>query len=298
LWDSIDEALIISKRSGCPVQISHLKLAGSNNWGKTEHLLARLAEAKNNGVQVTWNVYPYAAWGGSLKDLLPTSEMTNENLTEIPQNSEFGKKLREEIVQGMEYRGSSWNRIVIARASKSCGVVGKNIQEIVKENKKDVLDTFFRILLENEYVKIIGHDMNPEDMKFLLKHPDTIIVTDSRAIKYEGPLSEGSSHPRYCGSIPKVLRYAREGLFSLEEAVRKMTSLPADRIGLMNRGRIKVGMAADLMIFNPSTVSDNATYENPVQRPTGIDYVFVNGYLVINKGVHTGVLRGEMLKPN
>jgi len=210
--------------------------------------LARLAEAKNNGVHVTWDVYPYTAWGGSLKDLLPIGGRTNENLAEIPKNSKSGKKIREEITQRMKYNGSSWNKIVVAHASKSYGVAGKNIQEIAEENKEDVLDTFFRILLENGGdVKIIGHDVNPEDMKFLLKHPDTIISTDSRAITYEGPLSKGSPHPRYCGSIPKVLRYAREGLFSFEEAIRKMTSLPADRIGLKDRGRIKAGAAADLM---------------------------------------------------
>ena len=299
LWASINEALIISKKSGCPVQISHLKLEGSNNWGKTERLLDCLVEAKNNGIHVTWDVYPYTAWRGSLKDLLPIGKMMNENLTEIPKNSGYGKRLREEITQRMKCCGSSWNKIVIAHAPKSYGVIGKNIQEIAEENKEDVLDTFFRILLENgSEVKVLGHDMNIEDVKFFLKHPDTIIVSDSHAITYEGPLSEGSPHPRCCGSIPKVLRYAREGLFSFEEAIRKMTSLPADRIGLMNRGRIKVGAAADLMIFNPNTVRDNATYENPVQRPIGIDYVFVNGHLVINKGVHSGALKGKMLKPN
>ena len=299
LWASINEALIISKKSGCPVQISHLKLEGSNNWGKTERLLDCLAEAKNNGVYVTWDVYPYTAWRGSLKDLLPIGKMMNENLTEIPKNSGSGKRLREEITQRMKCCGSSWNKIVIAHAPKSYGVIGKNIQEIAEENKEDVLDTFFRILLENgSEVKVLGHDMNLEDVKFFLKHPDTIIVSDSHAITYEGPLSEGSPHPRCCGSIPKVLRYAREGLFSFEEAIRKMTSLPADRIGLTNRGRIKVGAAADLMIFNPNTVMDNATYENPVQRPTGIDYVLINGHLIINKGVHSGALKGEMLKPH
>ncbi|MBA7493666.1 N-acyl-D-glutamate deacylase [subsurface metagenome] len=297
LWASVNEALIVSRKSGCPVHISHLKLGGSKNWGKTKHLLARLIEAKNNGVYVTWDVYPYTAWGGSLKDLLPTGKMMNENSTEIPKNSGSGKRLREEITQKMKRSGSSWNKIVIARASKSYGIIGKNIQEIAEENKEDVLDTFFRILLENNSeVKILSHDMNLEDVEFLLKHPDTIIATDSHAIMYEGPLSEGSPHPRYCGSIPKVLRYAREGLFSFEEAVRKMTSLPADRIGLMNRGRIKVGAPADLMIFNPNTVRGNATYENPVQRPTGIDYVLVNGHLIINKGVHSGALKGEILK--
>ena len=262
--------------------------------------MASLTEAKNNGVNVTWDVYPYTAWGGSLEDLLPTGEMTNGTLTEMPKNDKYGKKLRQEITQGMKHRGSSWNNIVIANASKSHGIIGKNIQKIAEEYKEDVLDTFFRILLENrdDVLKIIGHDMNKEDVKSLLKHPDTIIATDSHAITYKGPLSKGNPHPRYCGSIPKILRYAREGLFSFEEAIRKMTSLPADRIGLTNRGRIKIGAAADLMVFNPNTVRDNATYENPVQRPTGIDYVLVNGYLVINKGVHTGALKGKMLKSN
>ena len=299
LWASINEALIISKKSGCPVQISHLKLAGINNWKKAECLLACLAKAKNNGVHVTWDVYPYTAWGGSFGFLFPSGEVTHENLVDISKNNKFKKNLWKKITKGMKDRGSSWNKIVITHAPKSYGVAGKNIQEIAKENEEEILDTFFRILLENEgNVKIVGHDMNSEDVKFLLKHPDTIIATDSHALTYERFLSKGNPHPRHYGSIPKVLRYAREGLFSFEEAIRKMTSLPADRIGLINRGRIKIGMAADLIIFNPNTVKDNATYENPVQRPTGIDYVFVNGHLVINKGVHTGTLKGEMLKSN
>jgi N-acyl-D-aspartate/D-glutamate deacylase len=145
-------------------------------------------------------------------------------------------------------------------------------------------------------VKIIGHDMNQEDVKYLLKHPDTIIATDSRAIKYDSNAKNAYPHPRYCGSIPKVLRFAREGLFTYEEAIRKMTSMPANRMGLRDRGRIEEGTSADLMIFDPKTVADNATYENPVQPPTGIVHVIVNGQLVIEHGVHTGILAGRMLK--
>jgi N-acyl-D-aspartate/D-glutamate deacylase len=202
-----------------------------------------------------------------------------------------------EINREMKLRGSSWDKITITHAFKSNGVTGKNIREIAVENNEDVLDTFFRILLENNgNVKIIGHDMALEDMKLLLKHPDTIIATDSRAIRYDGNLEKRHPHPRYCGSIPKILRFAREGLFSFEEAIRKMTSLPADRMKLWDRGRIEKEKHADLMIFNPKTATDNATYENPVQPPTGIDYVIVNGYLVINEGVHTGNLKGKLLK--
>ncbi len=297
LWASIDEALEVCEKSGCPVHIAHLKLAGINNWGESERLLNYLSDAHKKGLSVTWDVYPYTAWGGSLEDLFPAFGKIHDKLTKMSQNSELKKKLKMEINQEMKLRGSSWDKITITHAFKSNGVSGKNIQEIAVENNEDVLDTFFRILLENNgNVKIIGHDMALEDMKLLLKHPDTIIATDSRAIRYDSILEKRHPHPRYCGSIPKILRFAREGLFSFEEAIRKMTSLPADRMKLWDRGRIEKEKHADLMIFNPKTVTDNATYENPVQPPTGIDYVIVNGYLVINEGVHTGNLKGKLLK--
>jgi N-acyl-D-amino-acid deacylase len=297
LWTSIDEALEVCERSGCPVHIAHLKLAGMNNWGQSKRLLNYLSDAHKKGLAVTWDVYPYTAWGGGFEDLFPAFEKVHDKLAKMSPNSELKKKLKREITQEMKLRGSSWDKITITHALKSHGVSGKNIREIAVENNEDVLDTFFRILLENNgNVKIIGHDMTHEDMKLLLKHPDTIIATDSRAITYDSISEQRHPHPRYCGSIPKILRFARESLFSFEEAIRKMTSLPADRMKLWNRGRIEKGKNADLMIFDPNTVNDNATYENPVQPPTGIDYVIVNGYLVIYEGVHTGNLKGKLLK--
>lgn len=264
--------------------------------GESERLLAYLVNAHKKNIRVTWDVYPYTAWGGSFEDIFPTGTMIQENLAKIPINNEYKKKLKRVIAKEMKLRGSSWDKITITHASKSEEVVGKNIQEIAVKNNEDVLETFFRILLENDgIVKIIGHDMDQEDMKFLLKHPDTVIATDSRAIKYD-TRGKIHPHPRYCGSIPKVLRFAREGLFSFEEAIHKMTSLPASIMKLTDRGCIKKGNSADLMIFDPNTVADNATYANPIQPPTGITYVFVNGHLVINKEVHTGVLKGKMLK--
>lgn len=297
LWASIDEALEVSELSGCPVHISHLKLAGRNNWGESERLINRLADAHEKGLQVTWDVYPYAAWGGGFEDIFPDCEMSEDILKKITQNGKYIGKLKAEIAREMELRGSSWEKITITEAANSAGVTGKNLLEIAEENGEDVLDTFIRILMENDgVVRIIGHDMNRGDMKFLLKHPDTIIATDSRAILFESAAERIKPHPRYCGSVPKVLRFARDGLFTFEEAIRKMTSLPADRMKLWDRGRIGKGMNADLMVFDPATVTDNATYENPVLPPTGIDFVLVNGSLVINNGIHTGSLAGKMLK--
>lgn len=297
LWASIDEALEVSELSACPVHISHLKLAGKNNWGESERLLSYLMLAHKSGILVTWDVYPYTAWGGELVDLFPTDLMINKNIEKLSRDNEFKKKIGKEIAREIKLRGSSWDKIMITHATKSDGAVGKSIHELALTNNENVLDTYFRILLENNgVVNIIGHDMNYEDMKFLLTHPDTIIATDSRAISFDSTPDKRKPHPRYCGSIPKVLRFAREGLFSFEEAIRKMTSLPAARMKLRDRGSIETGKSADLMIFDPATVADNATYENPIQPPTGIIYVFVNGHLVINKGVHTGIFKGKIMR--
>ncbi len=297
LWEAIDEALQVSEESGCPVHISHLKLAGRNNWGESQRLMKYLTDAHDRGLNVTWDVYPYAAWGGVFEDIFPNCENDRERLAGIAQDPELEQRIKREIAEELKLRGSSWDKITITHASKSAGVAGKNIEEIARERKEDVLDTFIRILIENDgVVKIIGHDMNQKDMKFLLKHPDTIIATDSRAIAFDSAAANRHPHPRYCGSIPKVLRFAREGLFSFEEALRKMTSLPADRMKLWNRGRIEEGKNADLMIFDPDEVADRATYEDPVQPPVGIVHVMVNGELVIRDGVHTGKLVGRILK--
>jgi N-acyl-D-amino-acid deacylase len=296
LWDSIDEALQISQESGCPVHISHLKLAGRNNWGESQRLIGYLTDAHDRGQSVTWDVYPYTAWGGGFEDIFPNCEMNKGLLDSIARDPELETRIKREIAEELKARGSSWDKITITHAANTEGVAGKNLEEIAREHGEDVLDTFIRILIENDgVVRVVGHDMNLDDVKSLLKHPDTIIATDSRAIAFDSAAKNRYPHPRYCGSIPKVLRFAREGLFTFEEAIRKMTSLPADRMKLWNRGRIGVGKNADLMVFDPDEVSDRATYEHPVQPPAGVVHVIVAGEPVIRDGVHTGKLVGQML---
>ncbi|MCK4411227.1 D-aminoacylase [Candidatus Bipolaricaulota bacterium] len=305
LFDAVNEVISIANKSGVSVQISHLKLEGKSNWRRAEELLAMLHDARANGVHVSWDQYPYTAYCSGLVDVIPPSLRGSELDSFV---KDLGsKKVRESLKEYMLHGVGSWHspleevdwkKMMIAEVKHDKELVGKTLEEIAKENRTDPLEAILDLLRSQEAcVKVVVHAMSENDVEVIMKDPATMISSDGKAVSPWGRYAEMHPHPRYYGAFPRVLgRYVRENkVLDLPEAVRKMTSLPASRLGLRNRGVLKPGNAADIVIFDPGRISDKATFDNPHQFPCGIEYVIVNGKVVIGEGKLTGTYSGRLL---
>jgi len=203
---------------------------------------------------------------------------------------------RQRLLAGV--RARQWDKVLIAHSPTCPAIENLTVAEIADQRGTAPDETVLDILLETEArVSVIHFGMKEENLHAVLRHPAVMIGSDGSARTPKGPLGEGKSHPRSYGTFPRVLgKYVREeGVLSLPEAVRKMSGLPAERLGLSGRGRLAKGMKADVVLFNPDTVRDKATYTEPYQYPVGIEYVFVNGQVVVGPEGHTGALPGQIL---
>ncbi len=296
--EAVAEAIEIGRRSGAAVHISHHKVAGRAAWGRTSRTLAQIDAARQAGVDVTVDVYPYTAGSTALQALLPpwvlaggTGEML-ERLKQAPTRM----RLRHEIVRSDAWqnlvRATGWDHITVAAAPGRPQDEGKSLATIAAGERRDPVDVVCDLLLaERANVTIVLHMMDAEDVENVLRWPHAMIGSD-------GILQPGRPHPRLAGTFARVLgTYARDQeLWPLEEAVRRMTSLPAHRFGLTDRGRISPGAGADLVAFDPKRVRDTATYERPLQLPDGVAYVVVNGVVAIDNGSFTGHNAGRVLR--
>jgi N-acyl-D-amino-acid deacylase len=309
LFEAIAEAVHVGEKTGCRVEISHLKAGGMDNWGKAPQLLAFLDGAREHGVEVTWDQYPYTAWGSGLIDYLPHWVVADgrEKLVERLHNKTVRQAIREEIEQDVR-RGqhplcaAPWEtvRIALVESPDNVSLEGKNIAEIAAEQHRDPYDVVFDLLADEKgAVKTLVFCISEDDVRTIMQHPVTAIATDGRAVAPYGILGRGKTHPRYYGTCPKVLgHYVREEkLLSLESAIHKMTLMPAERIGLYDRGRIAPDMAADLVVFDPAVIRDEATFQDPHRYPTGIASVIIGGKIVIYEGKHTGKMCGQIMAP-
>jgi N-acyl-D-amino-acid deacylase len=306
LFDSVREAIEIGEKAKMPVEISHHKAAGKPNWGKVKETLKMLDEARDRGIDVTCDVYPYTAGSFGLASMLPpwAHEGGTEKLLERLRDPGTRRKLREEMRRGTPewpspLKAAGWDDTVIARSVKHPEFEGKSVDEIARSKGMDPFEFVFDLLIEeNAAVSVIRFAMCEDDMKLVLRDSFSMIGTDSSAVAPYGVLGRGKPHPRGYGTFPRVLgRYVRkEKILTLEEAVRKMTSLSAGKLGLRDRGVLKAGMRADITIFDPETIEDKATYGEPHRYPEGIRYVLVNGKVTIEENRHTGVLAGEVLR--
>ncbi len=304
LEEAIDEALTIAENAGVGVQISHLKSIGKRNWDKIPAVFQMLNDTINAGIKVTADRYPYAAYSTGLSSLFPLwcRDGGTKKFLENLNNPELISKIREDVRFKIDRLGS-WDRILISGVNeeKNRWMQEKRLSEIATELNEDPFEVACRLLIEEKSrVSICGFGMSEENTKTILKHPLVAIGSDGNSLSATGPLSEGFPHPRNFGTFPRVLgKYAREEkLFPLEEAVRKMTRLPATILGIPKRGLLQPGFFADIVIFDPDKVAEGATWENPKQYPLGLPHVMVNGKFVVFEGQHTGKLPGKVLTKN
>jgi len=301
LLDAVAEAIRIGREGELPVQVSHIKAAGQPHWGKVEQALALIDKARGEGQDVMADVYPYIASSTSLRTLLPDWVLEGGILAMLERlnDASMRARIRAELGEGpILARGLGWQDIMIAYAPSRPEAQGRRIAEIARASGQDPLDTAIELIVaEGGKGSMIMFQLDESDLRLALVHPQVMIGSDGSSLAVEGEMGAGKPHPRSYGTFPRVLgRYVREqGVLSLEQAVAKMTALPARRLKLADRGVLAVGARADVVAFDAARVADVATYEDPHRYPAGIPYVFVNGRIVIDGGDHTGARPGEVL---
>ena len=309
LLKSVREAIAIGEKAGLPVQISHHKAANKAVWGKSRTTLRLIEKARARGVDVTVDQYPYRAGATSLVTLLPPwahdggMEKLLARLADPKQRERMRKDVRDGIPGWENFAGElGWENVMVSsiKGDKNRRYEGKTMDAIAKEmREKDVFDALWKLLLAEEGTPgMIIFSMDEGDIKRIMAIPYQMVGTDSSSVSTTGPFGLGKPHPRHFGTYPRVLgKYVREeGVMRLEEAIRKMTSFPAQRFGILDRGLLRPGMHADITLLDPDKVIDKATFEDPHQYPEGIPYVVVNGTVTVDNGKYRKVLAGKTLR--
>ncbi|MEP6920775.1 MAG: D-aminoacylase [bacterium] len=309
LDESLKEVFEIARRAQIPVEIWHLKTAYKKNWGRMPEILARISDARASGLDITADIYPYIAGSTSLSACLPPWALeggTDKMLTRL-RDPAIRARLKQEIAADAK----DWENIYLGSGGAGGVLIGsvvnreleplqgKRVSQIAEEQKKEPLDALFDLILaDHGQTGAIYFMMSEADLRAAMAAPFVSFCTDSGARATDGPLAGAKSHPRGWGSYPRILgHYVRDQhVLSLEEAVHKMTGMPATRVGLRERGFLREGMYADITIFDPEHVRDLATFEVPNQYPRGIQYVIVNGQISVDEGKRTSALAGRPLR--
>lgn len=314
IMPALDEAIRIGTEANIPVEIFHLKMAGKPNWGKMRDVIARIEAARARGLDITADQYPYVAGATSLGAAVPP--WSHEGGT-----AKFVERLkdpatREKLKQEMRAPSNNWENFYLGAGGGEgiliSGVLnrelakyeGKRINEVARmmgtrDGQPDEIDALFDLLIaDNAQTSMIVFLMSEDDVKLALRQPWVSVGVDHGAVAQSGPLAEGKAHPRGYGAFPRILgRYVRdEHVVTLEEAIRKMTSLAANRVHLVDRGLLKPGFFADVVVFDPQQIHDVATFEDPNRLSAGMRYVLVNGGVVIFAGKQTNALPGRPLR--
>ncbi|HEY3065677.1 MAG TPA: D-aminoacylase [Methylomirabilota bacterium] len=303
--EAVAEAIRIGREAEIPVQISHIKAAGRPNWGKVGQALALIDAARAEGLDVMADVYPYTASSTTARTLLP--DWALEGGVEEMKKRLRDPSTRARVRADLEAPASGqtlldrigWENIMVAYSPHRKDAEGKRISEVAAERGTAAVDAVLDLVADEPSGYVILFQLDEKDLRAALGHRSVMIGSDGSALAPYGNLGAGKPHPRSYGTFPRVLgEYAREQrVLSLPEAVHKMTGLPARRLGLRDRGVIREGARADLVVFDARRVADEATYEQPHRYPTGIEHVIVNGRFVIKDGQHTGSLPGRVLTP-
>ncbi len=305
LFEAVAEAVEIGKQAEIQVQISHVKLEGYRNWEGADRLLAMLEDADSQGVRVGCDQYPYTAGASWLAYILPYwaqaggTKAVAERLRDPEVRARLTKDWEENRAEWEDRGGMrDWTDLLITDCAARPKVQGKNIAEIAADEGKDPLETALDLIVVSDgQVECVCFGQLEDNVRALMRHPLVVVGSDGESLAPHGVLAQGKPHPRNYGTFPRVLgHYVREEkVLSLEEAVKKMTSVTAERFGLTDRGVIREGTWADLVLFDAQTVADKATYPDPHQYPVGISEVIVNGVVVVDHGQHTGALPGQVL---
>ena len=310
VFESVKEAIDIGRRASVPVDVIHLKIADQKFWGRMDEVVELIAAARREGINVQANVYPYTRGNNNLVSIIPpwAHEGGRQKLLERLRDPAMRKRMKHDIEHGVEgwYNhytavGGDWSRMLVSGNTTFRGLTMDRVMAARTTGRPnaDLLDELFEILLEEDgSVSTVFAHHTEDDMTLALQQPWCSVGSDGSAYAIAGPLRRGNPHPRNFGTFPRVLGvYVRElGLLRLEDAVRKMTSLNAAKVGLTDRGLLRPGQYADITVFDPKTVIDRSAYSEPFQYSTGIRHVLVNGQPVLENGEHTGALPGRALR--
>jgi N-acyl-D-amino-acid deacylase len=306
--DAIDEALRIGREARVPVEIWHIKVAGKNNWGRMPEVVAKINAARAAGADVAADTYAYTAWYNDFSAFIPAwaHEGGSAKLVERLKDPATRERIRKDMLTPSKDWDNEWQEIPgpeavmigVAQNPKLVPLQGKRLSEIAKLWSKDPMDALFDFLIEDPFADVAVFGMSQPDVTLALQQPWVAIDNDSSGTSPDGILGQEHPHPRAYGTFPRILRkYVREEkALTLEDAIRKFSALPAQRLRLSDRGVLKAGMWADVVVFDPATVRDLATFDNPNQLSEGMEYVLVNGSPVIEQGKMTGVLPGKVLR--
>jgi N-acyl-D-amino-acid deacylase len=307
--DAIDEATRIGREAQIPVEIWHLKAAGKANWGRMPQIVARIDAARAAGVDVTADTYAYTAWFNTFSAFIPpwAHDGGDAKLIERLQDKATRERIRKEMLtpsgtwdnEWQEIPGPEAIQIAVVQNPELTSLQGKRLSEVAAMWNEDPIDALCDLLIrDHAFTEVAVFGMSEPDVILALKQPWVSIDNDSQGTSPDGPLAREHPHPRAYGTFPRILRkYVREEhVLTLEDAIRKFTALPAQRMRLTDRGVLKQGMWADVVIFDPATIRDLATFEQPNQLSQGMEYVLVNGVPVIAEGKMTGALPGKVLR--
>lgn len=301
LITAVKEAIKIGREAGVSVEISHHKAIGKQNWGKVNKTLELISRARADGIDINCDMYPYLATSTGLAALLP-SKIKEGGKEKVLKRLQNGKSVEEikEYWQQKQQPTDYWNKILISEVSSEQNkhLEGKNIVQIAEKRNQEPTEVVIDLLIEEELqISMVKFSISETDLQKVLKFCGTMISSDSLTRVKDGLLDQGKPHPRAYGSFPRVIdKFVKDkGLLTLEEAVKKMSYLPAQKLGLNNRGQITVGNKADLAVFDLTDFKDQATYQRPHNYAQGLKYLIINGQPVIEKAQQTSALSGRVL---
>lgn len=301
--NAVKEVINIAKKASVSLNISHIKAFGPDVWGQSKDILKLIENARAEGYDVTCDQYPYAVTGGDIAhDTLPVSFLsgkTSGKIVEELQKDEVKKELKDIIATNIAKRGGEKNQ-TIANFPYNPSLEGKTLAKISEEFESDPADTVIKMIIKGKCTgNWVSKALHDDDVERFMKYPATMISSDGRSLSLKGPLSKGQPHPRNFGAFTHALEHYvnKLNVITLEDAIRKMTSLPAQKFSLYKRGSLEVNNWADITVLDIGKIK-SSSFDNPKKYPTGVSYVLVNGELILENGSYTGALTGRFCRLN